>query len=311
MRKICVLALLSAVLLTLIAGPAAAQATSDEEGVLVRVDGDASVPAGETLGVVVVVEGDLDLQGTADTVVVVSGRADLVGATVETLVVVDGVAELGAGTRVTGDVHLVDSDIIRDPGATVAGSIESGTGGFSRGFWLVGFVFMLGWALMVLLAALVLAAVAPDFARRAGRTITGDLGPTILAGLILWIVVPLLGIVFFASLIGAAAALTIWFALLPALGLIGFLVAGVRLGEYVTGGKDGIGHPYLAAFVGVPILVAVGAVPLVGPIVVAVAGFLGTGALGVLAFRSVRSEPDGAALPQPAPPAPTAEVGSA
>lgn len=309
MRKIRVLVVLTAVLLlTLLAGPAAAQSANDDEGVLVRVNGDATVPAGEELGVVVVVEGDLEIEGTATTVVVVNGRADLVGATVETLVVVDGTADLGAGTRVTGDVHLVESNIIRDPSATVDGSIESGTGDFTRGFWIVGFIFMLGWAIMIILAALLLAAVAPDFARRSGRTITEDLGPAILAGLVLWIVVPLLGILLFASLIGMAAALTIWFALLPALGLIGLLVAGVRLGEYVTSGKDGVGHPYLAAFVGALILLVVGAIPLLGPIVIAVAGFLGSGALALQAFRAVRSEPPVPAPPLPVPPAPTTEV---
>jgi hypothetical protein len=304
MRKLPVLAVFAALFLLVLASPAAAQGATDDESVLVRVNGDVTIPAGEAHGVVVVVEGDLDFEGTATTVVVISGRADLVGATVETLVVVDGAANLGAGTRVTGDVHLVESDIVRDPSATVAGSIESGTGDFARGFWIIGFVFMLGWAVMVVLAALALAAVAPNFARRAGRTITDDLGPTVIAGLILWIVVPILSVILFATLIGVPAALTIWFALLPALGLIGFLVAGVRVGEYVTGERNGVGHPYLAAFVGAVILLVVGAIPFIGPIVVTVAAFLGSGALALQAFRSVRSQPQAEAPPLPAPPTP-------
>jgi len=300
MRKPLVLAAVVAVLLAFMAGPAAAQGAA-EDSVLVRVNGDVTVPAEESHGVVVVVNGDLEIEGTATTVVVVSGRAALVGATVETLVVVDGTADLGAGTRVTGDVHLVESDIIRDPSATVVGSIDRSTGDFSRGFWIVGFLFMLGWVIMTVLAALVLAAVAPDFARRAGRTITAALGQTIVAALILWIVVPILGIALFATVIGVPTALTIWFALLPAVGLVGLLVAGVRLGEYVTGGRDGIGHPYLAAFIGTVILMLVGAVPVLGPIAVAVAGFLGSGALALLAYRAVRSQPQAPPPPVPVP----------
>lgn len=302
MRKSLVLAVLTALFIGLLASPAAAQAT-DDEGVLVRVSGDVEITADESIGVVVVVEGDLDFEGTANTVVVVSGQADLVGATVETLVVVDGSANLGAGTRITGDVHLVESDLNRESTATVEGSIERGTGDFTEGFWILGVIFMVGWAIMTVLAALLLAAVAPAFARKAGRTITTDLGPTILAGLILWIVVPIVGVILFATAFGIPTALTIWFALLPALGLIGLLVAGVRLGEYITGGTEGVGHPYLAAFVGTVILVVIGAIPVVGPIVVTVAAFLGSGALAVMAFRATRTEPEPAPPVAPEPPA--------
>lgn len=302
MRKTLVLAVLTALLLALMAGPAAAQST-DDEGVLVRVNGDVTVPAEETLGVVVVVEGNLDVEGTVTTVVVVSGTADLIGATVETLVVVDGTANLGAGTRVTGDVHLVESELTRDPSATIEGSIERGTGDFGRGFWILGVMFMLGWAVMTVLAALTIAAVAPAFARRTGRTITADLGRTILAGLFLWIVVPTSGIILVSTLIGIPTALTIWFAVLPAVGLVGFVVAGVRLGEYLTGGQEGIGHPYLAALTGSVILIAAGAIPFLGPVVVAVATFLGSGAMALQAVQAVRSEPEAPSPPVPAPPA--------
>jgi hypothetical protein len=303
MRKFIAFVVLSFLLFALATSPASAQGADDDEGVIVRVNGDAAVPAGEAEGVVVVVDGNLEVEGTATTVVVISGRADLVGATVETLVVVDGTANLGAATRITGDVHLVESDLIRDPSATVAGSIESGTGDFTRGFWIVGFLFMLGWAVMTVLASLVLAAVAPQFARRTGRAITNELGPTIIAGLILWIVVPIVGVLLFATVIGIPTALTIWFGLLPVVGFIGLLVAGVRLGEYVTGGRDGVGHPYLAAVVGAVFLVVVGAIPFLGPIVIPIAGFLGSGAMALQAFKSVRSQPeaDVPAVPAPAP----------
>lgn len=302
MRETSLFTVVVAVLVLVLATPVAAQGSSDDESVLVRVNGDVTVPAGESHGVVVVIDGNLVVEGSATTVVVVSGRADLEAATVETLVVVDGVAELGPGTRVTGDVHLIESDIVRDPDAIVDGSIESGTGDFSRGFWIVGVMFMIGWAIMTVIAALALAAVAPGFARGAGRTITSGLGRTILAGLVLWVVVPVIGVLLFATLLGIPAALVIWFAVLPAVGFIGLLVAGVRLGEYVTGGTEGIGHPYSAAFVGAVILLVVGAIPVVGPIVVAVAGFLGSGAIALHAFRAARSQPQ---TPDPPPPVPS------
>lgn len=299
-RNPILIAVIAALLLVVFAAPAAAQTAADDENVLVSIGGDLSVPAGDSNGVVVVVDGTLDMEGSAGTVVIVGGEANLVGATIETLVVVDGTADLGAGTRITGDVHLVDSNIVRDPGATVEGTVQRGTGDIStEGFWIIGLVFMLGWAMMMLLAALILAAVAPGFARRTGRTITNELGPTLLAGLILWIALPMVSMALLATFIGIPAAITIMFVVLPAVGLIGFLVSAVRVGEYITGGTEGVGHPYLAGLVGTAILLAVGAIPVLGPISAVVAGFVGSGAIALQAARSIQSEP-----PAPAPPTP-------
>ena len=262
-----------------------------------------SVPVGEAYGLIVVIDGNLEFAGSAETIVVINGTADLSAATVETVVVVDGVADLGAETKVTGDIHLIESDIVQAPSATVEGSIQSGPGDFTEGFWLLGFLFMLGWAVVMVLAALILAAVAPRLAREAGRTATTNLGQSIVAGLILWIVVPIIGVMLFATLIGIPAALTLWFGLLPAMGLIGLLVAGVRLGEYMTRQTEGIGHPYLAALLGTLVLMIAGAIPFVGPIVISVAAFLGSGALAIHAFRAARSEPSAPAPPTAAVPA--------
>ncbi len=302
MTKPFVLLALAVLFSALLAGPAAAQSNADDEGVLVRVNGDVAVPSGDVHGVIVVVDGNLELEGTATTVVVVNGRAALTGATVEELVVVSGTADLGPGTVVTGDVHLVDTTLVRDPSATVEGTINEGTGdGFAAGFWVLGMVFMIGWAVLVLLSGLVLAGVAPDLARGAGRTITTDLVPSIVAGLIVWVAAPILGVLLFATIVGIPTAVTIWLLVLPLLGLFGFIVAGIRLGEYVTARGGGIGHPYLASFIGLLILILVGAIPLVGPLVVFVAGFLGSGALAMHGYRAIRNQPQ-PVLAAPAPP---------
>ena len=286
----------------LLAGPAAAQSAGSDEGALVRVNGNIVVPAGEVHGLVVVIDGDLQFDGTATTVVVINGDAELTGATVTDIVVVSGTANLGAGTVISGDVHLVDTTLTQDPTATVEGTINDGAGDeFTSGFWVLGLLFMIGWALLTLLAGLLLAGVAPDLARRAGRTITSDLGPTIVAGLILWIVVPVIGGLLFATVVGIPTALTIWLLALPLLGFVGFLVAGIRIGEYITARGVGIGHPYLASFVGLLTLIIVGAIPAIGPLIVTVAGFIGSGALALHAYRAVRNQPK----PLPAPPTPT------
>ncbi len=299
MRKPVLFLALTMLCAGLLAGPAAAQSDTGDEGVLLRINGDVTVAEGVVHGLVVVIDGNLDFDGTADTIVVINGDAVLTGATVDELVVVSGTADLGPGTVITGDVNLVDTTLTRDPTATVEGTIDRSAGdGLALGFWLLGLLFMIGWAILVLLSGLVLAGVAPDLARRAGRTITTDLGPTILGGLVLWIVAPILGALLFASIIGVPIAITIWFVVLPVLGLVGFLVAGVRTGEYITARGGGTGHPYLASFVGLLVLIVVGAVPVIGPLVVAIAGFLGSGALAVHGYRAIRGEPR---PPAPAP----------
>lgn len=303
MRKPLLLLALTVLFTTLLAAPAVAQSNGDDEGVLLRINGNVGVEADAVHGLVVVIDGNLDFDGTASTVVVINGDATLTGATVEELVVVSGTANLGPGTVVTGDVHLADTTLTQDPTATVEGTIDEDVGdGFTSGFWVLGLFFMIGWAILVLLAGLVLAGVGPDLARSAGRTITGDLGRSIVAGLILWIAAPLVGVLLFATLVGIPTAVTIWVVVLPVLGFVGFLVAGVRLGDYLTARGEGVGHPYSASFVGLLALIIVGAIPVVGPFVVAVAGFVGSGALALHAYRAIRSEPQpGPSAPPPVP----------
>ena len=307
MRKPFILLALIVLLTAVLAGPAAAQSSSADEGVLVRINGDVAVEAADVHGVIVVVDGNLDLDGTATTVVVVNGDTVLTGATVEELVVVSGTATLGPGTVVTGDVNLIDSTLNQDASATVEGTINNETGeAFTAGFWFLGLMFMIGWAILVLLSGLFLAAIAPDLSRRAGRNLTVDPVPSLLAGLILWIVAPVVGVLLFATLVGIPTALTIWVLVLPLLGFVGFLVAGMRIGDYIIARGQGTGHPYLASLVGLLALVFVGAIPAIGPLVVAVASFAGSGALALDGYRTVRNQS------KPAPPmsAPAAEQGA-
>ncbi|MGI9598270.1 MAG: hypothetical protein ACR2QK_19055 [Acidimicrobiales bacterium] len=286
-------ALFALTALLVMASPAAAQVdTPDDDSVLVRVRGDVSISTGETHGTIVVVDGDLDLSGAATTIVVVNGTADLgPGATADTLVVINGTADLGPGATITGDVQLVNSDINRDPTATVEGDIRDDADQLFTGFWLIGILLMAGWALLTILAALTLAAIAPTMARTVGRTITTEPAQTIGSALILWIAAPIISVVLFATIIGIPTALAIWLAVLPGLGFVGLLVAGVRIGEYVTARGDGHRRPYLAAAVGTVILIIIGAVPIIGPIVVTIAAFLGSGALALHTWRAIRTEP--------------------
>lgn len=292
MRKVLFVVALTALVVVMLAVPAGAQSVGADDSVHLSVNGDGSIDSGESYGVVVVVSGSLELTGDATTVVIVDGTLTTQGATVETLVLVRATATLGPDTLVTGDVHSVDSTVTRDPAAVIEGSIETGVSAeIARGFWLLGLLFMIGWAILVLLSGLLMAAVAPTLSRRAGTAITDEIGATIGAGLLSWVLMPIIGGALFVTVVGIPIALAIWFILMPVLGFAGLLVAGIRIGEAVIARDGGHGHPYGASFLGLTALIIVGMIPILGPIILTVAAFLGSGALTLMAIRAARRQP--------------------
>lgn len=277
--------------------PAAAVAQdgiqSSDEGVLVRVNGDAAIGADESVAVAVVVSGDFALiESDAEVVVVVSGVATIDGSRVETLVVVDGRAELTNGARVSGDVWLTNSTLNEDGTTEVIGSVRRDAAGLAAGFWVFALLMLIGLGVLALLGSQVLAAIAPNTVRRAGLAIRQGFGSVVLAGLALWILVPILAWVLIITVVGIPTALAIFLVVLPMMGFVGYLVTGILLGELILGRRDSIGHPYLAAFVGTLVLVLVGLIPGLGAIVGALAGLLGSSALALVAWRSFRSTPE-------------------
>jgi hypothetical protein len=88
--------------------------------------------------------------------------------------------------------------------------------------------------------------------------------------------------------IGIALLIVVW----PAAAYIGYLVAGIWIGDWLLArfrGSDPAGRPYLAAVVGLIVLMVIGLIPLVG----AVASLFGFGAVllhGWRAFRAGRGE---------------------
>lgn len=268
------------------------QARPVEDGVLIRVNGDAALEAGDTEAVVIVVQGDARVAGTAEVVVVVDGTATLTGARVTELIVVQGEAVLEAGTVVAGDVQLVNAGLTRAEDAVVQGEVRYGSGGrIGRGLLVFGLIFGLGTVMAVLLSGLVAAAVAPQAMRAAGAVLTDEFGPTLLATLVVWVGFPLVAMLAFVTVVGIPAALGIVVFLLPALAFLGYLVSGIRLGDYILGrarGRDEAWHPYAAAVIGLAVLLGAGWIPLVGSVVTPVAAWLGAGAIALRAWRAAR-----------------------
>lgn len=278
--------------------------------ILISTGGDIMLPEGEQADLILVTNGTAHVAGDANTVVIIDGSADFTGATVETVVVIRGQAIVDGTSTVLNDIMTLDASASVDPAATVGGRIRdlapdiAGIG-FVLGPALV--LLYLGFALAAIAAALLLAGLAARQVRSAEELIRRE--PLLTAGVgLLGLFAPILLLVLLTvTVIGAPLAFGIAFGLWPLAAFIGYLVAGITIGDWVVGRMSpGVTHerPYLAAVVGLFVLEVIGILPLVS----AVATLFGYGAVLLLAWRTLRADSTGSPTVQPLP-APAASAG--
>jgi hypothetical protein len=293
------LALLPAVVL---ADDATTGATPDD--LTLRIAGSYTVPAGEQIGSLVVIDGDATIEGTVqNTLVVISGNAVISGVVDGDITLVSGTLELRDTARVTSAVNVIRGDLVRAPGAVVAGDITE-TSGYSFGwtFAIVSALLWLGVTLLILVAGLVFAAIGRRQLQGAGTLLTASPVGTTLSALLLWIALPALALGAVITIVGIPFAIGIALFLLPAMWFIGYLVAGTQLGSLLIARRidpQRRSHLYVAALVGIGLLQIVGWVPGIGPLIGALAGLGGGGALALYAWRSWRGERPASATKAP------------
>ena len=279
----------------------AAEESPHSGRILISTQGDITLPAGEQADLVLVTNGTAHIAGDANTVVVIDGVADLTGATAETVVVIRGQAAVDGSSSVTGDVMTLDATVSVDPAAVIGGQVRdlapdiAGIG-FVLGPALV--LLYLGFALAAIAAALLLAGLAARQVRSAETLIRRE--PLLTAGVgLLGLFIPIVFLVLLTvTVIGAPLAFGIAFGLWPLAAFIGYLVAGIAIGDWIVGRLSPNvtrERPYLAAVVGLVVLEVVGILPLVS----AVATLFGYGAVLLLAWRTLRSEPAGSTTARP------------
>lgn len=282
--------LLGAALLVGVPG-AAALAPGSVSGFLVRVQGDVVVSGEESADLVVVVSGDAEVRGRAGTVVVVGGTARLADARVGRLVVVRGVADLSGSAAVLGDIWLAGARLQRAPEAVIGGAVRSG---FGLPGWR-GLVeepaTALGGLGLLLLAGWLGVATGADTMRRSAAAMAADLPGSLGAALLLFLLGPALAVLLFFTVVGLPLSLAYLVVALPALALVGFPVAGLRLGRWLL--RSERSRPYGAVLLGTLVLAAAGLIPFAGPVLVALATALGAGALVLVARRAGRGEEGG------------------
>jgi hypothetical protein len=262
--------------------------------ILVSTRGDITLPAGEHADAVVVVDGTATILGEVNTLVVVDGTASLVGARAETIVAIRSPIEIGPGTVVQGDVMTHESLVHQTGDAEVQGRVtDIATVLIGIGVVLAPALILLwvGFGLATIVAGLLLVGLAPRQVRQAEAVITAEPVLVLVTGIVGVIALPIAGILLIITVIGAPLGLGLLLGLLPLMAFVGYLVAGVWIGDWVlrrSSPERLHERPYLAAVVGVLILEVVGILPVLA-IAMAIASLFGFGAVIVLALRALRS----------------------
>jgi hypothetical protein len=260
--------------------------------VLVSVDGDVTLPAGEHADVVVIVRGTATVLGEVNTIVAVDATANLTGARAASIVAIRSQVSLGPNTVVLGDVSTLDTTVQRDPSASIGGTVADLSGDIAAFALFMGafsLLFWLGLGLATIVAALVLAGLAARQVRTAERVISQEPGTSLLVGLGGLVIPPMLAIVLIASIIGAPLGLGVLLLAWPFVAFVGYLVAAIWVGDFVmrrVSQRRPAERPYLGSVVGVVILTILGFVPLVSLI----ATVFGLGAVLVVAWRAFRGK---------------------
>jgi hypothetical protein len=287
--------------------PARALAQEKKDDVYVRVNGTADLPAGEGVGTLVAVNSPANVAGSVrDTLVVVNQNATVSGEVGRDVFVWNGTLRLEPSARIGGDVILANSQLSRAEGATIGGQVQerSAASISAEVNRAASWISLVGWLGITLL----LVAVALGWAAIGGRqlsNIAGLLGarPGLAAGtaVIFWIAVPLLAILALVTVIGIPLGIAILLIGLPLMWGLGYVTTGTQLGFFfddLRHAPPNLGRPYLEAVLGVIAFQLIGLIPIVGGIVVALAGLFGAGAIVVHAWRRLNDPRHAAELPR-------------
>ncbi|MBK6661428.1 MAG: polymer-forming cytoskeletal protein [Thermoflexaceae bacterium] len=306
-RPLLVLIALLAALLPAAAVADDGTAGTDAPGAVFAIDRDYTLPAGDTVGTIVVIGGNAIVEGTVEeTLIVIDGTATVNGRVDGDVNVWSGDLVLGAGSQVN-NIFLFRSDLTRDGGAVVTGNIDRESGFVLQGWAvLLGILLAIGITVTMLLTGQAVAAIAGQQLAETATTMRTHVGTSILTGVLTVILMPVAAAVFIATIVGIPFGLAMLFVVMPALAVLGFVVAGTWLGSLILH-RQGFGtagyHPYREALVGQLILGAALFVPGLNAATFFVMGTWGVGAIMVRVWQAVRARP--AAVAGPDRPAPT------
>ncbi|HWO72021.1 MAG TPA: hypothetical protein VNN21_00515, partial [Dehalococcoidia bacterium] len=162
--------------------------------------------------------------------------------------------------------------------------------GFLWGFATVFSILVwLGSAIAIIVAGLVFAAVGGRQLREAAQRMTSDPVNVVIGAVFVAVALPALAAIAAITLVGIPLALAVLLVVLPSLLILGYIVAGARLGGAIIGlasDAEAEGHPYAATAVGLLVLQLLLLLPVIGFLIAAIAALWGAGALAYGAFKA-------------------------
>jgi hypothetical protein len=273
--------------------------------VLISNQGDVVIPEGDHADAVLVVQGNADIRGEVNTLVVIDGSANLVGAEAESVIAIRSQIEVGPGTVVTGEVMRLDSTVHQTGDAEITGGITDLAASLvAAGAVLAPALFLLwlGFGLATIAWALLVAGLAGRQLREATRVLARDPILTFFIGLGAIVLLPIVAILLMVTVIGAPLGVGLLIVAMPLLAFAGYLVAATWIGGWLTRNTtvlpaDGDDRPFVPVLAGVLVLTLLGLIPVL-TIATAIATLVGFGAVLRVGFHTLRGVPGPAAQVQ-------------
>jgi hypothetical protein len=284
-RRAALLALLAVMLAVIGVATTPAAALAQETGTVI-------VPANANAGLVVA-GGDTLVQGTAETVVALTGDVTVAGTVRGAAIAVDGRVRVLPGGRVEGDAYSSSQPVV-EAGGVVTGVTDRIDA--RRAIELtdrsVGLLWWVATTIALLALGTLLTMALPRVFDLTIATGTAEVGRAAITGLLLAIGLPALAIFLAITVVGIPLALAVILMLVP-LYALGQLAAAWVVGAVVQRRR---GHRVLALVTGVWLLQILAAVPALG-VLSGLAAAYGLGALAVVTWRAARAAATSATPP--------------
>jgi hypothetical protein len=268
----------------------------EDDDVLIRITGPVSIPADQSIDVVVAINNDAVIDGTiTEALIIIDGTATINGRVDGDLVVISGDVTLGP-SAVVENVHLYDSEMVRDPAATISGDLNENAE-FTWSWWdsaIFTFAIWIGMTIVVLVAGLIFALFGGRQLVALAETARRQIGLSVLTALVLLVGLPLAAIGAFFTVIGIPLGLVILLLVIPLLWFVGYIIIGSYLGMWIRslmGRTDSRSGVVWSTLIGLLVLQLIGLIPFIGGFVAFLAGLYGSGVLVYHLIRRRGGEP--------------------